>query len=144
MEFEKQIEEALAKQPNLGNKKVDTVELQKAQGMAENYNNAQDVEMAWAMKAGKHAETYFNLISSLDSRKLRLTKIDDEIYEDFRKTFGDFEVKLIDEDVLKGHSSKETWRNFCNRYEHKVTDFNYGTMLRLDATKDYDQHNSTC
>ncbi|NXH96546.1 PBDC1 protein, partial [Pachycephala philippinensis] len=44
------------------------------------------VELAWAMKAHQHAQVYFNLISSVDPKFLKLTQVDERIYEEFRKT----------------------------------------------------------
>ncbi|VDO93063.1 unnamed protein product [Schistosoma margrebowiei] len=35
------------------------------------------------------------------------------------------------------------WRPFCNEFEKKVEDFNFGTLLRLDASKGYCPEN-TC
>jgi hypothetical protein len=39
------------------------------------------VEALWAEKAFQHAETYFNLLLSVDSRILKLTPHDDQIYK---------------------------------------------------------------
>ena len=50
--------------------------------------------------------SYIQLISSVDNRKLKLSKHDDEIYEQFRKDFPDFDVKLLVEDELKSDAAK--------------------------------------
>ncbi|XP_010169698.1 protein PBDC1, partial [Antrostomus carolinensis] len=100
------------------------------------------VELAWAMKAHQHAQVYFNLISSVDPKFLNLTKVDDQIYEEFRKTFKDLKIDVLDPEDLKSEPAKEKWRPFCLGFEGVVEDFNYGTLLRLDCGKDYTEENS--
>ncbi|KAJ8026012.1 Protein PBDC1 [Holothuria leucospilota] len=109
---------------------------------AEEYSNDQGVEQIWAFKAFHHAETYMNLISSLDSRLLKLTKNDDDIYKKFQEDFPDMSVDIVKEDQLKSPAAKEKWRPFCNHFKENVDDFNYGTLLRLDCNKDYSEENS--
>ncbi|XP_062570732.1 protein PBDC1-like [Saccostrea cucullata] len=109
---------------------------------ASKYINNPDLELKWAMKSYHHAETYFNLISSVDPTVLKLTQIDDEIYTEFRKEFPDFKIDVIREEDLKSPEAKEKWRPFINSFEKRVEDFNYGTLLRLDCTKDYTEENS--
>uniref|UniRef100_A0A663E8M0 Polysaccharide biosynthesis domain containing 1 n=1 Tax=Aquila chrysaetos chrysaetos TaxID=223781 RepID=A0A663E8M0_AQUCH len=100
------------------------------------------VELAWAMKAHQHAQVYFNLISSVDPKFLNLTKVDDQIYSEFRKSFKDLKIDVLDPEELKSESAKEKWRPFCLRFEGVVEDFNYGTLLRLDCRKDYTEENT--
>ncbi|XP_054612469.1 protein PBDC1 isoform X1 [Dunckerocampus dactyliophorus] len=109
---------------------------------AEAYGNDERLEVMWAMKAYNHAEVYFNLISSVDPKFLKLTKLDDEIYSSFKEAFEDLQVKLLNPDDLKSSEAKERWRPFCNRYEDLVEDFNYGTLLRLDCEKGYTEENT--
>ncbi|XP_019745716.1 protein PBDC1 [Hippocampus comes] len=109
---------------------------------AEAYGNDERLEVMWAMKAYNHAEVYFNLISSVDPKFLKLTKMDDDIYSTFRETFEDLDIKVLHPDQLKSAEAKERWRPFCNRYEGLVEDFNYGTLLRLDCQKDYTEENT--
>ncbi|XP_026210481.1 protein PBDC1 [Anabas testudineus] len=109
---------------------------------AEAYGNDPRLEVMWAMKAYNHAEVYFNLISSVEPKFLKLTKQDDQIYSAFRETFKDFDIKLLKEDELKSEEAKERWRPFCNQFEGLVEDFNYGTLLRLDCEKDYTEENT--
>ncbi|XP_051906903.1 protein PBDC1 [Hippocampus zosterae] len=109
---------------------------------AEAYGNDEHLEVMWAMKAYNHAEVYFNLISSVDPKFLKLTKMDDDIYSTFRETFEDLDIKVLHPDQLKSAEAKERWRPFCNRYEGLVEDFNYGTLLRLDCQKDYTEENT--
>eukprot|EP00066_Takifugu_rubripes_P003134 XP_003965505.1 PREDICTED: protein PBDC1 [Takifugu rubripes] len=109
---------------------------------AEAYGNDPRLEVMWAIKASNHAEVYFNLISSVDPKFLKLTKMDDQIYEAFRERFEDYDIKLLKEEDLKSDKAKETWRTFCNQFQGVVEDFNYGTLLRLDCEKDYSEANS--
>ncbi|NXE97294.1 PBDC1 protein, partial [Menura novaehollandiae] len=125
------------------------------------------VELAWAMKAHQHAQVYFNvslgaprvwggswggprltlhlpvqLISSVDPKFLNLTKVDDRIYEEFRKTFRDLRIDVLDPEELKSEPAKAKWRPFCLRFEGVVEDFNYGTLLRLDSRREYTEENT--
>ncbi|XP_067168489.1 protein PBDC1 [Apteryx mantelli] len=109
---------------------------------AEAYGNDPNIEMIWAMKAYQHAEVYFNLISSVDPKFLNLTKVDDQIYGEFRKTFSDLKIDVLDPEELKSEPAKEKWRPFCMQFEGVVEDFNYGTLLRLDCSKDYTEENT--
>uniref|UniRef100_A0A674HXK4 Polysaccharide biosynthesis domain containing 1 n=1 Tax=Terrapene triunguis TaxID=2587831 RepID=A0A674HXK4_9SAUR len=101
-----------------------------------------NIEMIWAMKAYQHAEVYFNLISSVDPKFLKLTKVDDQIYAEFRKSFGDLKIDVLDPEELKSEPAKAKWRPFCMQFDGVVEDFNYGTLLRLDCTKDYTEENT--
>ncbi|KCV71832.1 hypothetical protein H696_01251 [Fonticula alba] len=105
--------------------------------------NNQDIELAWAELAFKFAETHEKLLSRIDGSKLRLTRIDDAIYEHFRKEFPDFDLSSVDDDILKGTEAKKAkWREFCNKYEHQVEDFSAGTLLRSKCTEGYSQENT--
>ncbi|XP_064896980.1 protein PBDC1 [Columba livia] len=109
---------------------------------AEAFGNDPRVELAWAMKAHQHAQVYFNLISSVDPKFLNLTKVDDQIYSEFRKTFRDLKIDVLDPEELKSEPAKEKWRPFCLKFEGVVEDFNFGTLLRLDCSEDYTEENS--
>ncbi|KAG5272766.1 hypothetical protein AALO_G00169060 [Alosa alosa] len=109
---------------------------------AEAYGNDPQLEVMWAMKAYNHAEVYFNLISSVDPKFLKLTKSDDKIYSAFTESFSDLNLELLDPDHLKSPEAKERWRPFCNQFDGIVEDFNYGTLLRLDCRKDYTEENT--
>ncbi|NWU63106.1 PBDC1 protein, partial [Pterocles burchelli] len=82
------------------------------------------------------------LISSVDPKFLNLTKVDDLIYSEFRKTFRDLKIDVLDPEELKSEPAKEQWRPFCLRFEGVVEDFNYGTLLRLDCREDYTEENT--
>lgn len=47
------------------------------------------------------------LISSVDPKFLKLTKLDDKIYSSFRETFKDLDIKRLKEDDLKSDKAKE-------------------------------------
>ncbi|XP_057351572.1 protein PBDC1-like isoform X4 [Manis pentadactyla] len=82
---------------------------------AESYGNDPDIEMAWAMRAMQHAEVYYKLISSVDPQFLKLTKVDDQIYSEFRENFERLRVDVLDPEELKSEAAKEEPRgNFTN------------------------------
>ncbi|NXN78796.1 PBDC1 protein, partial [Bombycilla garrulus] len=81
------------------------------------------------------------LISSVEPKFLRLTKVDERIYEEFRGTFRDLRVAVLDPEELKSEPAKAKWRPFCLRFEGAVEDFNYGTLLRLDCRGGYTEEN---
>ena len=110
----------------------------------DNLTNSIDMEQKWAEKAFKHAEIYFNIISSIEQKKITLTKIDDEIYQHFRNEFKDLNIYKLTDDILKSDVAKLQWREFCNKYDdNKVTDFNMATLLRLESNQDYSPDNTT-
>ena len=82
--------------------------------------------------------TYWSLLENRLGSELQLTKIDDEILEDFKATFPDFDpTETIDEDKMKSKEGKERWRNFMMKYEKTVSDYNFGTMLRSSPKTEY-------
>ena len=82
--------------------------------------------------------TYWAILEKMRGSKLRLTKIDDEIYDHFEKDFPDFDAKAtIDEDKMKSKEGKERWREFIMAYEKKIDDYNFGTMLRASPSTEY-------
>nr|XP_044988746.1 protein PBDC1-like [Jaculus jaculus] len=109
---------------------------------AESYGNNSDIKMAWAVRAMQHAEVYYKLISSVDPQFLKLTRVDDQIYSEFRENFGNLKVDVLDPEELKSESAKEKWRPFCLKFEGVVEDFNYSTLLRLDCSQGYTEENT--
>ncbi|CAO3637452.1 unnamed protein product [Cunninghamella blakesleeana] len=109
---------------------------------AEDLEQLEDIEKQWAVKAMHHAETYFKLISAIDGKKLRLTNIDDEIYKDFEETFPEINVQHLDEEQFKTPEGKEKWRKWVNKYEKRVSEFNFGTLIRIDSRDDYTEQNT--
>nr|SVE70773.1 EOG090X0HAI [Daphnia similis]SVE71402.1 EOG090X0HAI [Daphnia similis]SVE72035.1 EOG090X0HAI [Daphnia similis]SVE72662.1 EOG090X0HAI [Daphnia similis] len=109
---------------------------------AEEFVNDSMIEELWAIKAFEHAEIYFNLLSSVDPKLLRLTKHDDQLYKHFRETFPDLNVATVTEDQLKSAEAKDVWRSFCEIYKESVEDYNYATLIRLNAAQEYSEANS--
>nr|CAG4637468.1 EOG090X0HAI [Ceriodaphnia reticulata]SVE73282.1 EOG090X0HAI [Ceriodaphnia reticulata] len=109
---------------------------------ADEFVNDTMIEELWAIKAFEHAEIYFNLLSSVDPKILRLTKLDDQLYKHFRETFPDLSVASVTEEKLKSAEAKELWRSFCEIYKDCVEDYNYATLIRLDSSKEYSEANS--
>lgn len=106
----------------------------------EQAENLDDMEKQFAVKAVEHLMTYWSILEKVPGSKLRLTKMDDEIYEHFKREFPDFDATAtINEDEMKSKAGKEKWRNFMNEYEKKIEDFNFGTMLRSNPKFEYDQ-----
>ena len=82
--------------------------------------------------------TYWAILEKVRGSKLRLTKIDNDIYEHFKKDFPEFDSKeTIDENKMKSKEGKERWRNFMLAYEKKIDDYNFGTMLRANPSFEY-------
>ncbi|XP_032755563.1 uncharacterized protein LOC116898356, partial [Rattus rattus] len=71
------------------------------------YGNDPDTEMAWAIRAMQHAEVYYKLTASVDSQFLKLTKVDDQIYSEFREIFETLRVDVLDLEELKSESAIE-------------------------------------
>ncbi|KAI8612513.1 putative polysaccharide biosynthesis protein [Chytriomyces sp. MP71] len=112
---------------------------------AETAENHEDVEKIWSVKALHHAETFFKLISTIDAKKMRLTKMDDDLYCEFKEEFPEIDVENVKEfEQFKCDKAKEKWRNWITKgnYEAKVADFNYGTLLRNRSAEDYGPENA--
>lgn len=82
------------------------------------------------------------ILCSVDPKLLHLTPFDDTIYKIFRESFPKLDVNIIDEDKMKSYLGKEKWRTFCEKFRTVVEDYSYGTLLRADASKNYDAQNS--
>ncbi|EEA21870.1 DUF757 domain protein [Talaromyces marneffei ATCC 18224] len=87
--------------------------------------------------------TYWSILEKVPGSKLRLTKMDDEILEHFKREFPDFDpAATINEDDMKSKAGKEKWRNFMKEYEKTISDYNFGTMLRSNPKAEYDQEST--
>ncbi|KAF2814611.1 DUF757-domain-containing protein [Mytilinidion resinicola] len=105
---------------------------------AEQQENFEDIEKQFAVKVVQHMEAYWSILEKMRGSTLRLTRLDNEIYEHFKKEFPDFDAKAtINEDEMKSKAGKERWRNFINTYEEKVADYNFGTMVRANPKFEY-------
>lgn len=108
---------------------------------ADEFVNDGMVEELWAMKAVEHAEIHFNLLCSVDPKHLHLTPYDNEIYEEFRKQFPDLDVSVVKEAELKSGEGKAKWRAYVEKF-NRLEDFSYGTLLRADATEEFQPDNA--
>ncbi|TFY75532.1 hypothetical protein EWM64_g8479 [Hericium alpestre] len=110
--------------------------------------NLGEIEKQFAVKAVEHAQTYWGLLEKIEPKDLKLTKLDDEIFEHAMKSFPEFAAapheKLIrlDEEWMKSNDGKERWRTFIASYEKKIKDYNFGSLIRMDATKEYSEKNT--
>lgn len=114
---------------------------------AEEADNLEDIEKQFAVKAVIHAQTYWNILGKRKGSELRLTSRDDEIYEHLIKDFPEFledktHATLVDENRMKSVDGKKRWRAFMNTYEKTIDDFNFGTLLRTDSSKEYTEENT--
>ncbi|KAK3048586.1 hypothetical protein LTR09_010081 [Extremus antarcticus] len=100
--------------------------------------NSEEIEKQFAVKVVEHMTTYWSILEKLPGSKLRLTRYDDEIHEHFKTEFPDFDLTAtIDEDGMKNKEGKEKWREFIEKYQQKVEDYNFGTMLRANPAWEY-------
>ncbi|XP_062522991.1 protein PBDC1-like [Corticium candelabrum] len=109
---------------------------------ASKYVNDTSLEMQWAMKSWHYSEIHFKLISTVDPSTLQLTRLDDLIYRQFRKKFKRMKIDIINEGELKTDEAKARWRPFCKLFESVMDEYNFGTLLRLDASKGYTETNT--
>ncbi|KAK7056613.1 hypothetical protein VNI00_002330 [Paramarasmius palmivorus] len=114
----------------------------------ENAQNMEEIEKQFAVRAVEQAQAYWNLLGKVPPKDLKLTQIDDEIFDDLMKTFPELaeppheKLAKLDEDWMKSKEGKERWRNFINRYEKKVQDFNFGCLVRIYAAGEYNENNT--
>lgn len=87
--------------------------------------------------------TYWSILERVKGSALRLTKMDDDIYNHLMETFPDFDpAETIDEDKMKSKTGKDKWRPFLMSYEKTVEDYNFGTMLRNSPGVEYEENNT--
>lgn len=92
------------------------------------------------LTAVQHMSTYWAILEKVKGSSLKLTKMDDDIYEHLKKDLPDFDpAATINEDEMKSKLGKEKWRNFMMCYDKKIDDYNFGTMLRTSPTEEYTQ-----
>lgn len=96
------------------------------------------IQILSSIAAVQHMSTYWSLLERIRGSKLRLTKLDDEIYNHFKSAFPDFDPRTtIDEDKMKSKEGKAKWREFMMAYEKTIDDYNFGTMLRSNPKFEY-------
>lgn len=110
---------------------------------AEKAENLEDIERQFAVKAVMQAEAYWGLLEKIPGSKLKLTKFDDDIFEQLLEDFPEFKepknVVEISEEEMKSKTGKERWRKFCEKF-NEIEDYNFGTLLRTKCTEEYSQH----
>ncbi|RKF73767.1 Protein PBDC1-like protein [Golovinomyces cichoracearum] len=105
---------------------------------ADQADNLEDIEKQFAVKAVQHMATYWSLLEKVPGSSLKLTKMDDAIYEHFKRDFPEFDpAATIDENEMKSKKGKEMWRKFMMHYEKKIDDYSFGTILRSNPTWEY-------
>ncbi|KAL5514721.1 hypothetical protein ACEPAG_2037 [Sanghuangporus baumii] len=114
-------------------------------------NNAQnlvEIEKQFAVRAVEHAQIYWNLLEKVQPKELRLTRIDDEIFEDLSNRFPELVkepyegIVKLDEDWMKSPDGKKRWREFIESYKDKVKDYNFGSLIRTDCRDEYGETNT--
>lgn len=71
--------------------------------------------------AVNHAQTYWSILERRKGSELRLTRMDQEIYDHLMEVFPNFNSAVpLDEDEMKSQVGKEKWRLFMSKYEKKV------------------------
>lgn len=114
---------------------------------AEEADNFEDIEKQFAVKAVQHLEIYWRMLSLRPGSQLSFTKIDDQIYTHLTLVFPQLSTRegaarVLDEDEMKSPGGKKVWREFMMTYEHTVDDYNFGSLLRKDPRREYEQDNS--
>ncbi|WWC68031.1 uncharacterized protein I206_101950 [Kwoniella pini CBS 10737] len=113
---------------------------------AETAGNNPEIEMQFAVKTVEHLEAYEKLICGIPPNKIKFTPIDEELYDNMIEIFPEFKfednLKILDEDSMKSSNGKEKWRKFIMPYEKRVTDYNFGTLIRRRSDELYSEENS--
>ncbi|WVQ75955.1 hypothetical protein IAR50_005591 [Cryptococcus sp. DSM 104548] len=112
----------------------------------ETAGNAGEIEMQFAVKTVEHLEAYEKILQTIPPKLIKFTPIDDEIYLNLLEEFPElkFEENLrnLNEDEMKSRQGKERWRKFIMPYEKRVTDYNFGTLVRARSEELYTETNS--
>ncbi|KAF8337000.1 putative polysaccharide biosynthesis protein [Cantharellus anzutake] len=108
--------------------------------------NLDEIEKQFAVVAVQHAEIYWRILRK-PPQSIRLTKIDDAIFEAFREGFPELfadtkQIEVVDEDSMKSPGNKTRWRKWIEQFKDKVQDYNFGTLLRRDARVEYTEDNT--
>jgi hypothetical protein len=68
--------------------------------------------------------------------------IDAEILKDFEENFPEINIEYLDENDFKTPAAKEKWRLFINKYEKRVNEYNFGSLIRIDCRDGYTEQNT--
>lgn len=77
----------------------------------------------------------------MNTRELRLTQFDDQIYTAFRQEFPNMNIQHLNEDDMKSPEGKSKWRSLIEKFKH-IENFDFGTLIRTDANKEFSPENS--
>lgn len=77
----------------------------------------------------------------MNTRDLKLTPFDDQIYTIFRQEFPTFNVDKVNEQDMKSAPAKIKWRAFIEKFK-MIDCFDFGTLLRVDSRKEFGPDNS--
>ncbi|KAL7411009.1 putative polysaccharide biosynthesis protein [Mrakia frigida] len=118
---------------------------------AEKADNFEDIEKQFAVAVVEHMQAYEKLISTVPPNRLKLSAIDDILMAHLNTAFPTLlssdnnyaALRTLDEDAMKSPQGKEDWRKFVMAYEKIVPDYNFGTLIRTDCSRDYAQDNTT-
>jgi len=114
----------------------------------QNAQNLVEIEKQFAVKAVEHAQVYWQLLEKVEPKKLKLSQLDDEIFEDLSAKFPELmeppheKLVKLDEDWMKSPDGKKRWRDFIEAYKDKVKDYNFGSLIRTDANDEYGEVNT--
>jgi len=126
----------------MNNYVVDAVKPQPGE-VPPNVTNDPQIEMQWAVVAMEFAEEFEKRLTRCRNfSQLKLTEMDEEIYVEFRKSFPQIKVAVLDENDIKSDEMKDKWRPFMMQFEKRMEYFNFLTLLRIDCTKEYSQDNT--
>lgn len=103
-----------------------------------------DVAFNFSLNKTEKSRTFstFQLLCSTNPRHLKLSPCDDVIEAEVTKCFPHLTLDPVDEEQLKGQGIKEKWREFMNKFDKTVDDFNFGTLLRVACDGRYDSENT--
>lgn len=120
--------------------------MEKAKEFAEKAQNNEQIEQEFAVKAVQQMEVYWKILESVKGSSLQLTPHDDEIYQTLLEMFPEYKnvenLKVLNEDEMKSKEGKERWRAFFKKFDQKIEDYNFGTLVRMDSSKEYTQENT--
>ncbi|OXG12735.1 cytoplasmic protein [Cryptococcus neoformans var. grubii Br795] len=108
--------------------------------------NAEEIEMQFAVKTVEHLEAYEKILQTIPPKLIKFTPIDDELHTNLLDEFPEFKfeenLRELNEDDMKSVKGKERWRRFIMPYEKRVTDYNFGTLIRRRSDELYTEDNS--
>ncbi|GKT24227.1 Protein PBDC1, metazoa/fungi like protein [Aduncisulcus paluster] len=129
----------------LDEKQIDELADKTRNPFPEGVKNDAEIEMKWAKLAFNFSYTFYNVLlpRCKDLKKITLTPIDEEIYSKFRSTFPSLDISVISEDLLKSSATKTLWALFLEHFKERISQWNMGSLVRLDSSKPWGEDNCT-